>query len=345
MGGVRALIPFVALAAALALLVPGSSSAASPTVPLFNFGENGHALGEPVDVDFDAFNLDATLSPERFTISIPQSFGAALGRAVGAQLGVASVITTPAGGGAQTEFDGQTLVMDAGVFAADPAAEACSPGSHTAVWQLAVSSHGGQSLSIPIAVDSSPGGYELTMCFDNEQTQSLKVSEVYFQLKGMFRNPTAPGQYLVDGVVTPFGTDGKPSAPSAYEVRAYAVLPQTLTATATYNRVTKIFSVSGVSKLNGKPRSDVAVHIYTGPNADGTHMTLIGSANTAASGAYTFSKKLSTAPKFMVGEVDHYYRSICPNATQPGGCVSDTTDGRETFITPVHVVTPPHKKK
>lgn len=163
-------------------------------------------------------------------------------------------------------------------------------------------------------------------------------------MHGMFRNPTAPGQYLFDGVVLPFGTDGKPNPPSAYELRAYSVLPQTLTATATYNKVTKILSVSGVSRLNGKPRAGVSVRILMGPTSDGKNMTQIGAATTSDSGAYTFSKKPKTAPKIAVGSIDHYYHAICPNPTQPGGCVSDTTDGRDTFVTPVRVVSPKKRK-
>lgn len=340
----RASIPWVALAAALALFFPVTSSASAPTIPLFNFTENGHQLDEDVDVDFDAFNLDSALSPERFTISIPKGFSVAFGQASGASLGVASVVTRVSAGGQQTEFDGQTVVMDPGAFGASSVAQACAPGTHTAAWAIVVRSQSGQSLSIPVAVDStSAGGYQLTMCFDDERTQALEVSEVYFELKSMFRNPSTPGQYLYDGVVTPFGPDGKPSAPSAYELRAYSVLPQTLTATATYNRVTKIFSVSGVSKLNGKPRAAVTVRIYAGASSESTK--LIGSTTTRDNGTYTFSKKMATASKVMYGTVDHYYHAICPDPTQPGGCVSDTTEGRATFITPVRVVAPKHKKK
>lgn len=337
----RGSIPWVVLAAALALLLPAASSASAPTIPLFNFSENGHLLGEGVDVDFDAFNLDSALSPERFTISIPRGFGVEFGQAPGATLGAASVVARVSAGGQSSEFDGQTVVMDPSAFGASSVAQACAPGSHTAVWQLVVRSQSGQSLSIPVAVDTGDGGYRMTMCFDDEQTQSLEVSEVYFQLKSMFRNPSAPGQYLFDGVVTPFGTDGEPNAPSAYELRAYSVLPQTLTATATYNRITKIFSVSGVSKLNGKPRADVSLQIYAGPTSDS--MKAIGSTTTRDNGTYTFSRKMTTAPKLMYGEIDHYYHAICPSPTQPGGCVSDTTEGRATFITRVRVVAP--KKK
>lgn len=345
MGGVRALIPCVALAAALALASPASSSAASPTIPLFEFHENAHLLGDSADISFDAFNLDSALSPERFAFSFPQAFGVAFGQAPGMNLGTAAVVTRISAGGPTTEFDGQVVVMDPVAFATSPVAQACASGSHTAVWQLAVRSQGGQSLSIPVAIDSNATGYEFAMCFDDERAQGMQVSEVYIELNDFVRNPITPGQYLFDGVVTPFGTDGKPNAPSTYEIRAYSVLPQTLTATATYNRVTKIFTVSGVSKLNGKPRDDVSVNIYAGASQDTSTMKSLGTATTRANGSYTLSKKVATAPKFMVGTIDHYYHSICPNPTQPGGCVSDTTDGRDTFVTPVHVVAPKKKKK
>lgn len=42
----------------------------------------------------------------------------------------------------------------------------------------------------------------------------------------------------------------------------------------------------------------------------------------------------------MLGVVDHYYRVICTGTSQPGGCVSWTTDGRDTYVT---LVTRVHK--
>jgi hypothetical protein len=191
------------------------------------------------------------------------------------------------------------------------------------------------SLAVPVAVDWTGTAYQLTMCFDSVHTQGLEVSEVDFHMNGIFRNPVNPGNYLFDAVVTPFAADGTPSTATAYEFQGYEDLPQILTAKPTYDPRTKAFAVSGVSELKGTPRVGVKVKVWVGQRSDGSAMKQIGTTVTGLDGSYSFKKKLGLAPRYMVGEIDHYYHVICSGTTQPGGCVSWTVDGRDTYITKV----------
>jgi len=302
---------------------------------MMDFGEDAHLLGDQTDVYFDAFNLDAVLSPERLTISTANGFSVILPQTPGTKIGNASIWTVPTAGGQQTEYDGSVVVVDATTFTASASAQACAPGTHTGMWQMQLSSSSAGPLTVAVAVDWTGSAYKMTMCFDDQHAQSVKVSEIYFAMDNMFKNPTVAGRYLFDGVVTPFGSDGNASPTTAYELQAYALLPQILTATATYNRTTKIFTVSGVSIADGKPRVGVNVHVYAGRSESTTK--LIGAVLTGPGGKYRFTKKLPIAPVVTYGHIDHYYHQFCSGTSQPGGCVTDTTDGRSTFLTRVKI--------
>ena len=324
-----------ALLLAVALTVPGASVAATPSVPFFNVGSNEHLLGETGDLYFDAYNLDFAPSAERMTISIPHAFQADLTDTPGSDLGRAYLGTVTSARGTQTSYNGQLVVLDASAYSNDPSGQACDPNVHTAAWEIEVKSDAGVSLDVPVAVDWMGSNYQLTMCFESVHAQGLEISEVDFHIANVFRNPLMAGNYLFDGVVTPFAADGTPNAVTAYEFQGYEDLPQVLTANPTYDPATKIFVVSGVSRLNGKPRAGVNVHIWAGQTRINATMKEIGVTVTGPSGAYTFKKKLVPAPKYMVGVIDHYYHVICSGTSQPGGCVSWTTDGRDTYVTRV----------
>lgn len=317
------------------LALPGSSVAATPRVPLFDVGNNEHLLSENGDLYFDAYNLDSAASAERMTISIPHAYNAILTDTPGTVLGTAYIGTVTTARGTQTAYPGQLVVVDASTYSNDPTEQACDPNVHTAVWDIRARSATGVSLDVPVAVDWTGSSYMLTTCFDSLHAQGLELSEVYFHMDGIFRNPVAAGKYLFDAVVTPFAADGTPSTATAYELQGYEDLPQILTAKPTYNPRTKIFTVTGVSSLNGTPRSGVEIGIWVGQTQDGLNMKQIGSALTSLSGSYSFRKKLDVAPKYMIGELNHYYHVICSGSSQPGGCVSWTVDGRDTYVTAV----------
>ena len=316
------------------VLAPPSFSAGTGRVPQFTVSENEHLLYESGYVGFDAFDLDAAPAAERMTISIPHTYGLVLTDTPGTDLGAAYAGTVTSAGGAQTSYDGKTVVLDQN----DVAAQTCTAGVHTAVWALQVHSKSGGSLDIPVAVDWTGTNYELTMCFDAVRALGLEVSEAYLQVNGVFRNPAVHGDYLFDAVVTPFAADGTPNMSIAYELQGYEDLPQLLTATAVYHQATKTLVVTGASHENGRARTAVRVHVLVGRTQDYAAMTEIGFALTGADGRYAFGKKLSVAPKFVAGHVDHYYKVICTGvAAAPAGCVSETWDGRSTYVVPVVV--------
>ena len=328
---------------AVALALPGASVAATPRVPLFNVGNNEHLLAENGNLYFDAYDLDSAASAERMTISIPHAYNAILTDTPGTVLGTAYIGTVTTPGGTQTAHLGQLVVVDASTYSNDPTEQACDPNVHTAVWDIRVRSDAGVSLDVPVAVDWTGTSYMVTTCFDSLHAQGLELSEVYFHMDGIFRNPVNSGKYLFDAVVTPFAADGTPSTATAYELQGYEDLPQILTAKPAYDPRTKVFTVTGVSSLNGVPRSGVEIDIWVGQTSDGLTMKQVGSAITGLNGSYSFKKKLTLAPKYMIGELGHYFHVICSGSTEPGGCVSWTVDGRDTYITAV--ATTRHKKR
>jgi hypothetical protein len=276
-------------------------------------------LSQTSGFGFEFDGLDSAGEAERVTTVIPSGYGVNLAHAVGTKLGGASLITH-----ANAWFDGALVEMDPAAYASNPSAESCDPGTHVAVWVMNVSK-GGTTLAIPIAVDQVASGYRLTICFDNEHAQALAVSGISFYVKDWFTNPTSPGRYMFDAIVTPFAADGSPSASSAYELRAYEPLPRALTTAPTYNPRTKVFAVSGVLTIQGKLAAGVPVAIFNAGVKAGP--VFVGSATTGTGGKYTFKKRLARAPKYEYSLAAPYVSASCPAPSPaPAGCVSLSTD-------------------
>jgi hypothetical protein len=224
-------------------------------------------------------------------------------------------------------FTGQLVEMDPAAYAASQSAQACDAGSHTAVWEMNVKSTSGTSLAVPIAIDQVASGHQLTMCFDDERAQNLTVAGVDFYRNDGLTSPVRLGRYVLDAIVTPFAADGSPDPSSAYELRAYEILPRALSAASTYNPATHVLTVTGVLTYQRKPSSRVPIDVSAGTSRAGLLPT-VGYTRTAAGGKYTFRKKLARAPRYAYAEVDDYEYSSCPGSSPaPAGCLSYSLDG------------------
>jgi hypothetical protein len=331
-------VGFVAVAAAT-LALASAAAPASNLYPIFDVISDAHLLGEADDVGLDAYNLDASGTTGKLVITTPAGFSASVVQAADTNLGTAQLGVVKTAGGTVTTWQGTLLAMDAPSYAADTGAQACDPGSHTAAWRLSLAGNANGNVSIPVAVDSAGRGYKLTMCFGAVQSLGLTVSTVYLGTKSIFRNPVKHGQFLFDGTVTPFASDGSLNSSSAYELRGYEYLPQDLTISPSYSTTAKKLTVTGSVTADNRPRAGINVHFYGAATSTATTFADLGFTDTADDGTFTFTKPLTSLRyPYLYAQVNHYVYQTCKGATAaPGGCATYSIDGRSSYLTRVVV--------
>jgi hypothetical protein len=331
----RLLLPLIVLASAVGLLT--STARADSYYPLLQVDGDAHLLGQVNDLDFNLEYMSSAGQTSSVTIQTPAGFNGSFVQTAGTKLGTADLGVLPAGTNIDaarpasiTRYTGSLLVMDATAYASDSNAQACAPGPHRAYWELSLANTASGFLVLPVAVDSSAGGYKLTMCFGALQTAGKEVEYLDLAPDQIFRNPGKHGHYLFDGVVTPLGAGGSPDAGSAYELRSYEVLPQLLTAVPSFDSRTKLLTVTGKSQADGLARRAVDVTIYGAVNANATNWTKLGATQTRDDGSYTFTRKFGLFRyRYVYAGVDDTNAPTCPGTSvQPQGCASISMDGR-----------------
>src|SRR5207253_211040 len=106
--------------------------------------------------------------------------------------------------------------------------------------------------------------------------------------------PTTPKLYGFRTLVTPYDSNGKPSAARRYELWSHQYTPQAISAKPSFDAVSRTLLVTGTLSA-GDTAANKVIEIYAtshysrdGPDNWG----LIGSARTDARGNYAFTKKL-----------------------------------------------------
>ena len=325
------------LAVAYTTFAAGPDASAAPAraadnlYPLLSVRADNHLLGGLDDLSFEASYLSAAGNTESVTITTPGGFGASVIQAAGTKLGTAGVGVVTAAGGSITRYLGSLLVMDPAAYAADPNAQACDPGTHTAVWSLVTGIVASGIITIPIAVDARGSGYRLTICLGAVQALGRQTEYVYFQPSGIFRNPARHGNYMFDGTVTPFASASSAANPaSAYEFRAYEVLPQELGIAPTYNPDTRTLAVAGLLSADTLPHPASRVELYGAASSDAIQWHDLGGTVTNKDGSFQFTKKQSRLEyPYVYAEVGGTNSPACPGSSAaPGGCASESFDWR-----------------
>ena len=151
--------------------------------------------------------------------------------------------------------------------ASEAAAQACSPGTHLAIWTAELSLLG-QPIDLPIYVSSAApaGGLILDICTPTliaaagGPTPLLPMATLTLTLLEL-DPPTAHGSYLWRASVTPLAPDQHSPLPAkAYELRALVPVPHTLTLHARYEPSTRTALLTGRLTADGKPRAGIKIY-------------------------------------------------------------------------------------
>ena len=274
----------------------------------------------------------------RIAIYVPAGYTANLSQAANTTIG-----TTEAT--ANGHDVGLTLPLNGPVTTTSPVTlpgDACSPGTHAAIWNLNLSV-AGSTLVLPLYVDPTSGAeaalgaYRMVICLPPWDTpvgspgrsfEGAQLLDAKFTVNNIFTAPTS-GLAVWETLFTPYHPGvGTPNAVGTFEARSIVPVPSlTLKATKKKGK----YAVGGKLTAGGQPVAGASVVVLRGNTA--TKVVKVGKATTGASGAWASSGKLvGKKPVFFKataasGEKDATATGCAnplPATIAPGGCVSAT---------------------
>jgi hypothetical protein len=267
----------------------------------------------------------------RVDVTIPAGYGLTIPGQTGAKIGDFLAIGVPTNnpddGGL---LIGSVLAEDPATYAADPVAQACAPGLHTAYWAATLDSVvPGSGVPLPIAVDAvqAEGGatsYSLHFCpFVSPSAAfpsglSLVASFLTFRQATV---PSATGTYQWSAVVTPATATFTPDPASAFELRADVLIPQVLTLHARYNPKAHAAVLSGRLVALGTPRAGVTVSVARAADVDHPKAT-----KTRSDGSFVLQEPIARSEEYEAS-VDTQSIGCTAPSPAPGGCRGESITG------------------
>jgi hypothetical protein len=277
----------------------------------------------------------------RLAIYAPDGYGTTLNQPAGAKIGTVSAT-------AYSHDTQLTLPLDGTVNTDDPAkytANACSPGTHAAVWLLNLSALG-QTLQVPLYVDATTGSetllgaYRLIICLPppdvpqgtaGRSAFGAQLLDAQFTVNGVFKTPSTGGALRWESLFTPYNPgQGTPNLAGTFEARALVSLPVSLTLAATSTKKNGAYGLKGKLSEGGIPAAGFAVSILRGTSP--TKLAKAGAATTKSDGSWSSTGRLqskkTTYVKATAGTKERDFAQGCQNplpaTLAPAGCASAT---------------------
>jgi hypothetical protein len=228
---------------------------------------------------------------------------------------------------------GDLVVEDATAYAADPAAQACAPGTHAAYWKASVESlTSSTTLVMPIAVDTATDAsgattYVLRFCpiaapsTDNPSGLSLVLSYLTFD---SITVPATTGVYQWSALVTPATATLTPDPTTAFELRGNVPIPQELTLKAQYQPKSHTVVLTGHLLMQSQPRGGVQVSVSreSDPLTEAV-------ATTKADGTFQLKERLTRSESFDATVGSTSGPCAAPSSA-PGGCRDESLAGADS---------------
>lgn len=265
-------------------------------------------------------------------IAVPAGFQLDLSKPVGAAVGDLSAGIESAADGSGFAFaDGPIVVDDPARYAADPVAQACAPGVHTAVWRASLTL-GGQVTSVPLAIDAAtdPGAasaYTIRVCPLSAPSATLPAGSTFVLFSAVLLNevtaPAAPGDYTWSALVTP-ANNFVADPTGTFELRAILPVPRSLTLAAQYDAKAHAAVLSGSVSAAGKPTAGAAVSLVAHDRKD--KLIDLGTVRTDAAGAFRLRRPIDRTVDVAASIASTDGPCTAPS-TAPGGCLSETVAG------------------
>jgi hypothetical protein len=230
--------------------------------------------------------------------------------------------------------EGTVTTGDPATLPGDPAAQACAPGTHAAVWDASYKA-GARKGAVRFYVDPtagaevSLGAYRLAACFVSPDATPEGPYFIEFELgiqTSVLRPPTARGTYVWRMLLTPYveGTT-TPNPPATFEARSHVLVPHVLSGHARYLAKKRQLLVSGRLLALGHARRG-RIWIAAGPRDD--KLRLLGRPRLRSDGSYALTAKVAEGRRPRVLHVWAFRveePGICAgSSTAPAGCVDES---------------------
>jgi len=316
------------LASALAAFVPAATTGTSAAAVEGVLRVSSLAFG---DRSFAAISLASSDPVAAVKLSIPAGYTVDLDEPTGTTVGDLSATLYAADGSSPAFVDGALVVDDPAKYTSDPAAQACAPGAHAAVW-LADMSVLGQPFDLPIFID--PGGstdsgssaVTLRLCpawIAPTLPGGVTAQQLTIFLFDVVTPPTSPGRYTWSAFVAPPIAGAVTADPTrAFEVRSVFPLPHTLTLQARHDPKAKSVVLTGRLTAVGEPEPgvDVSFGALTDSASDSTSF---GPVKTNDAGEFTITRPVVRSTQF-IASADTVPGPCTTPSSAPAGCVAET---------------------
>jgi len=334
----------------LLLALPASgqthnNAASDPFPPELTVGVFGgnFATGAPT-LDLTVDLSGKTSRPGRISLYVPDHFQIQPSRDPGSPVGKAFLFMRNAASAA-TQFTLYSGPISAEPIdaAAESAAQACSPGNHTAIWLMHLR-HQKQTLEIPLYLAATtpgdpPGaGLKLELCPPAASGATPDPSGAFASIVLSLANlepPATPGSYQWRAIVTPQLTGSATlNTAAAYELRARFPVPHVLTLRGRYLPAAHAVRLTGTLRARGQPQAHALVELAQldrtitahGPRF---HDTTAAFAQTRRDGTYAITVPLHATRGFLASSPPTTGTCNGPSPA-PIGCRSTTTAGIES---------------
>ena len=320
---------FVAVTAAFAFTGPALADTQELDVRAW---QNG--LGAAADTEIDVIAAQSGAATAKVTVYVPAGYSATLDQAPGTQIGLAASFFSESG--TTKELDGKVVADDPAKYASDPAAQACSPGTHLAAWTLSLGT-GADAQQVHLFADPATGtdtsfaSYVVQGCFaspdvpatDGGAPAAAKFLALLVDLPKVFSNPTGQGKYTWRALVMPYVAGTSTQSPGGVvEIHSIVSLPQTLTLVAKPDSKHHRVTFSGRLVAAGAARSGINVHIYAASKLNGSYRSF-AVVKTTKNGTFSVTKPISKTTYFAASV--QFYIGDCQETTiGPASCVAET---------------------
>jgi hypothetical protein len=344
--GIRRLL-MLGATAAFALVVVGAAPTAStdpfpPPAQIFAVTYHGTS-GTGVVFGFSAVGDGPALA--KTTMYAPAGYTLNLADLPGSKIGETYVAYLDGSG--FSSGSGTVTTGDPATLPGDPAAQACAPGTHAAVWDASYKARK-QTGSVRFYLDptagaeTSLGAFKLVACFVSPDATPAGPYFIEFELgvrRSVLTPPTTRGTYVWRLFATPW-IDGTttPNTAATFEARSHVLVPHVLTEHAQYLPRSRQLVVGGRLVALGQPRRG-RVWVAAGPpNGD---LRVLGRPRIRSNGSYTLRANVAEKRRARVLEV-WVFRiespGLCPGAsTAPAGCVDESISPPATHAIRVRI--------
>ena len=223
-------------------------------------------------------------APARLTLYAPSGYTGTVTASAGTVLGTAQLTFITS--------QNATVPTQSQITAANPAdfaSNACSPGTHTAIWVIRASVNG-QTLTVPMFVDSpapatdpraAASSFRVIMCFSSPYVApdqggapagARLISANLTVNQGTLRTPLARGTYIWRAVVAPYAVGGAlPNAAGTVEARGIFRTPALLSINVKVtNRKKRTIRATGTLRYGDAPFGRTLIKLFRAgkPNAN-----------------------------------------------------------------------------